>query len=242
MGFNCFTIPVRFPTTDKLKNYLLTDNNKGTEVNILAPYLLARYATKKMKSGDITDKRFGEEELIKIESKGRASFALQYMLDTSLSDAERYPLRQFNLITMAINPMKAPLTVQWGRDNDKGNYIKDIPNLGFSGDHFLRPLFIDKEWETLESKVLFVDHSGRGADETAWAIVGVLNGINIVYIGGTHEIRRCYDTDSYRRKYDVQTIEVEPNFGQMWLCIQPVLSKVYLATICESEWAKGQKN
>ena len=69
-----------------------------------------------MKSGDITDKRFGEEELIKIESKGRASFALQYMLDTSLSDAERYPLRQFNLITMAINPMKAPLTVQWGRE------------------------------------------------------------------------------------------------------------------------------
>ena len=35
MGFNCFTIPVRFPTTDKLKNYLLTDNNKGTEVNML---------------------------------------------------------------------------------------------------------------------------------------------------------------------------------------------------------------
>ena len=248
MGFNCFTIPVRFPTTDKLKNYLLTDNNKGTEVNILAPYLLARYATKKMKSGDITDKRFGEEELIKIESKGRASFALQYMLDTSLSDAERYPLRQFNLITMAINPMKAPLTVQWGRDNDKGNYIKDIPNLGFSGDHFLRPLFIDKEWETLESKVLFVDPSGRGADETAWAIVGVLNGIMYcLHIGGTHgdpsDAMTQIAIDA--KKYDVQTIEVEPNFGQgMWLAaFQPVLSKVWPGgcTVCESEWAKGQK-
>ena len=43
----------------------------------------------------------------------------------------------------------------------------------------------------------------------------------------------------------MQTIEVEPNFGQgMWLAaFQPVLSKVWPGgcTVCESEWAKGQK-
>lgn len=248
MGFNCFTIPVRYPTEAKLKNYLLTDNNTGQEVDILAPYLKDMYLKGKINSGDITDKRFGEDELTKIEAKGRASFALQYMLDTSLSDAERYPLRQYNLITMAINPMKAPMTVQWGRDNDKNNYIKDIPNLGFSGDHFLRPLFIDKEWEPLESKVLFVDPSGRGADETAWAIVGALNGIMyLLHVGGTQgdPSQAMTQIAIDAKKYDVQTIEVEPNFGQgMWLAaFQPVLAKIWPGgcTVVESEWAKGQK-
>ena len=133
------------------------------------------------------------------------------------------------------------------RDNDKGNYIKDIPNLGFSGDHFLRPLFIDKEWETLESKVLFVDPSGRGADETAWAIVGVLNGIMyVLHIGGTHgdpsDAMTQIAIDA--KKYDVQTIEVEPNFGQDVACCIPtciIKSVAGGCTVCESEWAKGQK-
>jgi hypothetical protein len=149
---------------------------------------------------------------------------------------------------MSCNPIKAPLTVQWGRHNDKHNYIKDIPNLGFSGDHFLRPLFVDSEWENYESKVLFVDPSGRGADETAWAILGVLNGMMyLLHVGGFAAdpaeamLRIAMDA----KKYDVQTVEVEPNFGQgMWItAFQPILSNVWPGgcTVVESEWAKGQK-
>jgi hypothetical protein len=185
---------------------------------------------------------------MKIEAKGKASFALQYMLDTSLSDAERYPLRQSDLVVMALNPMKAPIQVQWGRHNDKHNLIKDIPNLGFSGDHFLRPLFIDTEWEPYESKLLFVDPSGRGADETSWVIVGILTGtMYVLHADGLSadpaEAMMKIAMDA--RKYDVHTVEVEPNFGQgMWItAFQPILSKVWPGgcTVKESEWAKGQK-
>lgn len=248
MGFNCFTIPVRYPDKDKLKNYLLTNNQNGAEVNILARYLRSQFEDGKISHGQTTDSRFGSEELIGIEAKGKASFALQYMLDTSLSDAERYPLRQSDLVVMACNPVKAPLTVQWGRHNDKHNLIKDIANMGFSGDHFLRPLFMDNEWEKYEAKVLFVDPSGRGADETAWAVVGVLNGLMyVLHVAGfaadPAEAMTRIALDA--RKYDVQTVEVEPNYGQgMWVtAFQPILSKIWPGgcTVKESEWARGQK-
>ena len=248
MGFRCFTIPVRFPTADKLKNYLLTDNQTGREVNILAHYLRVQFDNNEIKHSGPTDSRFAEDELMHIEAKGKASFALQYMLDTSLSDAERYPLRQSDLIVMSCNPLKAPLTVQWGRHNDKHNLVKDIPNVGFSGDHMLRPLFVDSEWEPYESKVLFVDPSGRGKDETAWAIVGVLNGLMYVlqccgFASDPAEAMARIAVDA--KKYDVSTIEVEPNYGQgMWtVAFQPILSNIWQGgcTVKESEWAKGQK-
>jgi hypothetical protein len=248
MGFRCFTIPVRYPSVDKQKNYLMQSNQTGNTVDILAPYLRRLFEMGELAYNQSTDSRFGEEELIQIESKGRASFALQYMLDTSLSDAERYPLRQSDLIVMSCNPVKAPLTVQWGRHNDKHNYAKEIPNVGFSGDHFLRPLFMDTEWEPYESKVLFVDPSGRGKDETAWAVVGVLNGIMYVlqctgFASDPAEAMTRIAMDA--KKYNVSTVEVEPNFGQgMWVtAFQPILSKIWAGgcTVQESEWAKGQK-
>lgn len=248
MGFRCFTIPVKYPEGDKLKNYVLPDNHKGTEVNILAYYLQKQFETGVLGHGDPTDSRFSVDELIGIEAKGRASFALQYMLDTSLSDAERYPLRQHDFIVMATNTVKGPLTVQWGRHNDKKNYVTDIPNIGFSGDHFLRPLFIDVDWTEYESKVLFVDPSGRGKDETAWAVVAALNGIMyVLHVDGCKEDpatameRIAMDA----KRFKVHTVEVEPNFGQgMWVtAFNPILSKIWPGgcTVQESEWAKGQK-
>ena len=248
MGFRCFCIPVRYPTDDKLKNYILTDNHSGNNVNILAYYLRKMHEDGQLPSGNTTDKRFSHDELLGIEAKGRSAFALQYMLDTSLSDAERYPLRQSDLITMSLSPIKAPMTVQWGRHSDKLNYVKDIPNLGFSGDHFLRPLFLDKDWENYETKILFVDPSGRGKDETAWAIVGSLNGMMyVIDVGGCRgdpaEAMQMIAVDA--RKYNVNLVEVEPNFGQgMWVtAFNPILSKIWPGgcTVQESEWAKGQK-
>lgn len=248
MGFRCFCIPVRYPQPDKEKNYILTDNHSGKAINILAYYLRDLHDNGKLPAGETTDARFGNDELLSIEAKGRSAFALQYMLDTSLSDAERYPLRQSDLILMSLSPIKAPLTVQWGRHSDKLNYVKDIPNIGFSGDHFLRPLFLDKDWEKYESKVLFVDPSGRGKDETAWAVVGVLNGIMYVLdVRGSRsdpaEAMQLIAMDA--KKYDVNIVEVEPNFGQgMWVtAFNPILSKIWPGgcTVQESEWAKGQK-
>ena len=248
MQFRTFTIPVRYPARDKLKNYILRDEETGEDVNILAPYLTRKNDKGLLPYGGVTDTRFGHDEMVKIESKGRATYALQYMLDTSLSDAERYPLRQFDLVVFSTNPVKAPLQVQWGRDSDKKNQIRDISNLGFSGDHFLRPLFTDTEWEPYDGTVLFVDPAGRGKDETAWAIVATLNGIMyVLHVGGFKgdpaEAMQQIAIDA--KRFSVNVVEVEPNYGQgLWVTsFGPILQKVWPGgcTVQESEWAKGHK-
>lgn len=246
MGFRCFTIPVRFPQRDKLKNY--TMRTQTGAVDILAPYLRAMFDRGELGYGTPTDTRFDDEELIDVEAKGLSAFALQYMLDTSLSDAERYPLRLSDLIVMATNIERAPRTLAWGLDSDRKNVVKDIPNLGFSGDHLLRPLFIDSEWVPYEQMICFVDPAGRGRDETAWVILGQLNGmIHVLDVQGISgdpaEAMSRIALDC--KKYAVREVQVEPNFGGgMWgIAFQPVLNRVYpgQCMVKESPWASSQK-
>jgi len=248
-GFRCFAIPIRYPTHDKVENYELKVEDTDERVNILAFYLRELHDQGDMDYGQITDPaRFSLDELSKLEAGGRAWYSLQYMLDTALSDAEKYPLKQHDLMIFSINPTKAPLTLQWGRHSDAKNVVKDIPNVGFSGDFMLRPLMVDDTWEHYEGSVLFVDPAGRGKDETAWAVVKNLNGILYCLHSGGHagdpaEAMTQIAVDA--KRFNVNVVEVEPNYGQgMWVAaFGPVLAKVWPGgcTVKESAWAKGQK-
>lgn len=247
MQFRCMTIPVRFPDEEKMGNYtMLTEGRQ--EVDILAPYLKGQFERGEITHGQTTDTRFTHDEMLAIEAKGRSAFALQYQLDTSLSDAERYPLKLHDLIVFSTNAKKAPRTLQWGRHTDRLNIVKDIPNLGFSGDHFLRPLFTDTEWVDYDQIIIFVDPAGRGKDETAWWVLGQVNGI----IYGIHMGYEVADPTTAMwaiandvKTYGAREVIVEPNFGQgMWVAaFEPILSKVHNGncSVIESEWAKGQK-
>src|SRR5690606_40767542 len=54
--------------------------------------------------------RFNAEDLAERRaSYGRAGYALQFMLDTSPSDAEKHPLKLKNLMVMDIDPEVAPI-------------------------------------------------------------------------------------------------------------------------------------
>ncbi|SFZ81638.1 hypothetical protein SAMN02983003_0608 [Devosia enhydra] len=247
MGFRCWCLPVRFPSAEKLKNYRMQTPGRAV-VDILAPYLIAKFDRGLITHGVPTDTRFGHEELISAEAKGASHFALQMMLDTSLSDAERYPLKTHDLIIFATNVAKAPRTVQWGLDSNRRNLVNDIPNLGFSGDHLLRPLFVDSEWVDYDQLILFVDPAGRGKDETSWSILGQLNGMiylidNQAEIGDPTTAMQRIALDV--KKYRVREVLVEPNYGQgMWVAaFSPILERVYpgKCAVKESEWAKGQK-
>lgn len=247
MGFRCFCIPVRYPLAEKVKSYTLMTEGR-VPVDIIAPYLVDLFRRGELRHGQTTDTRFGHDEMLKIEAKGRSAYALQYMLDTSLSDAERYPLKLHDLIVFSLNPEKAPRTLQWGPDSDRKNIIKDIANLGFSGDYMLRPLFADSEWVAYDQLMIYVDPAGRGKDETAWAVLGQLNGMIFLLdlqgeIGDPDTAMRRIALDV--KKWKVREVVVEPNFGQgMWVAaFQPILDKVYSGkcAVKESEWAKGQK-
>ena len=163
-----------------------------------------------------TDDRFTEDDLVEREaSMGRSNFMLQFMLDTSLSDAEKFPLKMSDLIVTAVNPTEGPENVIWC--SDPRNVLKELPTVGLPGDYFHSPMQLQGEWSPYTETIASVDPSGRGADETAVAYLSQRNGL--IYL---HEMRAYRDgysdntlLDILRgcKKYGATTLVVESNFG-----------------------------
>ncbi len=163
-----------------------------------------------------TDDRFDDEDLIEREaSMGRSNFMLQFMLDTSLSDADKFPLKCADLIVTSVNPKSAPESAVWC--SDPQNVIKDLPTVGLPGDYFYSPMQLQGEWSSYTETICSVDPSGRGSDETTAAYLSQRNGI--LYL---HEMRAYRDGYSDNtlldilkgcKKYEVSKLVVETNFG-----------------------------
>ena len=168
-------------------------------------------------AGDSTDPdRFDDDDLLQRESSmGRSNFMLQFMLDTSLSDAEKFPLKMADLVVTSVNPTEAPDNVIWC--SDPQNIIKDLPTVGLPGDYFYSPMQLQGEWTPYTETICSVDPSGRGKDETAACYISQKNGF--LYL---HEMRAYRDgySDSTLldilkgcKKYNATTLVVETNFG-----------------------------
>ena len=160
--------------------------------------------------------RFSDEDLIEREaSMGRSNFMLQFMLDTSLSDAEKFPLKMADLVVTSVNPKSAPDDIIWC--SDPRNVIKELPTVGLPGDYFYSPMQLQGEWGPYQETICSVDPSGRGTDETAAAYISQRNGY--LYL---HEVRAYRDGYSDHtlldilkgcKKFNVTKLVVETNFG-----------------------------
>ena len=178
---------------------------------------LAKIISRMTNTGHSTDpQRFSDRDLAEREaSYGKSGFALQFMLDTSLSDAEKFPLRTSDLIVMNINPSAAPEKIIWAAEPQ--NKINDLPNLGFDGDAWYSPMKMGEDWRAYDTSVMFVDPSGRGKDECAWAICKS-QGANLYLVSeGGH--RLGYSDMGLEilyqeaKKHNVNYTLLESNFG-----------------------------
>ena len=140
---------------------------------------------------------------------------LQFQLDTSLSDSEKFPLKMADLIVTSVNPKSAPDRIVWC--SDPQNVIKDLPTVGLPGDYFYSPMQLQGEWTDYSETICSVDPSGRGTDETSAAFISQKNGFLFL-----HEMRAYRDgysdntlLDILRgcRKYGVTKLVIETNFG-----------------------------
>lgn len=166
---------------------------------------------------DVTDPdRFSNDDLIDREaSMGRSNFMLQFMLDTSLSDAEKFPLKMSDLVITSVNPTNAPEAIIWC--SDPANVIKDAPTVGLPGDYFYSPMQLQGEWGPYTETICSVDPSGRGTDETTAAFISQRNGF--LYLHDMYASKDGYsdktllDILRLSKKYNVSKLVVETNFG-----------------------------
>ena len=191
--------------------------------------------------------RFTDEDLLERElSYGRSGFSLQFMLDTSLSDGDRYPLKLSDLIVMPLDNDKAPEKIIWGRNPQYE--IKELPNLGLAGDKYYGPSDTVGSYLDYTGSVMAVDPSGRGADETAYAVVKMLSGQLFVTDAGG--VKGGYSSEALQalavvaKRNKVNEIIVESNFGDGMFTelFKPVLYKVHDVTINEVRHSKQKEH
>jgi len=202
----------------------------------LAPYI-ENMSLSGATAGTVTDTRFTNEDLLEREaSVGKTYYRLQYQLDTTLSDADKYPLKQSDLIIMDVPKDKGPIGISYSSAREN---VLDIPNLGFTGDALHSPQYIDKEFTEYQYSIMSIDPSGRGADEMGYAVIKYLHGrIYVVDCGG---MQGGYSEDNLfklahiAKDNNVSVIYIESNFGDGMFdqLLRPVLKKIYPASIEE---------
>ena len=233
-GYTVRIWPALYPTGKKLKDYY---------GNRLAPKVQADLEADKSLSGHPVDPlRFDWNELEARQlSIGRSTFNLQFLLDISLSDEERFPLKLRDLCVFRLNREQGPNKVVWLANGDKA---LDLPSVGLHGDLFFKPAQIGDEFLEYTGVVLSIDPSGRGSDELGYAVVAYLNGNLFLLASGG--LRGGYSEVNLKKltliakEYKVKQILVESNLG---LGMFSELLKRYLGTIypCSIEEVRHTK-
>ncbi|WMX18756.1 terminase large subunit [Yersinia phage vB_YpEc11] len=212
----------------------------------LAPMLRQEYNEGfEILAGQPTDPiRFDNDDLRERELEyGKAGYTLQFMLNPNLSDAEKYPLRLRDCIVAPVDTTKAPLSYQWLPNRQ--NAIDDLPNVGLKGDDIHSFHTASDRTAAYQQKILVIDPSGRGKDETGWAVLYTLNGYIYLMDSGGY---RGYDEPTLlklakkAKQWDVQTVVHESNFGDGMFgkVFQPILLKHHTCGMEEIR-AKGMK-
>ena len=225
-GYEIRVWPAEMPTPEDMPKYRDT----------IAPFIIDMG----LEPGQPTDpQRFDTEDLLERKaSYGKAGFQLQFQLNTALSDEERFPLKMRDLIITDLDPERAPMTWEW-MPHPK-NRLNELPNLAMSGDYMHGPAGFNDVHSEYQGIIMAVDPSGRGADETGYAITAHLNGYTYVlraggFAGGYDEQTVLNPLAILAKQYKVNKIIVESNFGDglFTKVFQEVVHRIYQCGIEE---------
>ena len=240
-GYTAVIYPARYP---------YDDSHRASYGDRLAPIIADKYdKDPKHWAGKPTDPlRFSEEDLQKRElSYRKAGFALQFMLDTTLSDADKYPLRLRDLIVGMFPLDEAPMKLTWLPEPSKRVPVDECPTMGLKGDSYFYYHASSNEVVPYAHKILCVDPSGRGKDETGYSVLYYLNGyIYVMEVGGLlggYSDVVLNKLAKVAKKYKVNEVVIEGNFGDgMYIKLfEPVLKKTYSNCGVTEVKSTGQK-
>lgn len=237
-GFRVRVWPILFPNEAQFAGY------EGS----LSPMLETALREDRGLAGTSTEPgRFDEAD---IEARrldyGERGFALQFMLDPSLSDVDKYPLKQAQLLVHPLDRVQGPTNLIYAPTAE--NELTTIRNVGLKGDRIYKAASPgDVTYEPYGLKLMTVDPSGRGRDETGYAIVGSTTGL--VHVLDVGAVSGVDETDlstlcQLAEDFGVNTIACEPNYGgglfteTMKMALQ---RHGYKCHVRDAEWARGQK-
>lgn len=215
-GFEARSWPARYPSKEEQANIIN-----------LSPML-----KDKMESGQATEGhptcpiRFHDAELNRRRAElnlGRSKWDMQFMLQVKGQLGSAYPLKLRELSAMNLDADRAPDYVVWGtRSSNLSTAIEEIPSVGLDGDCFYAPMKVSDAYSLYSRKVMYIDPSGKGPDETAWAIGGELNGnifvLKVGAYGGSddrfgHGDENIAKIVADAKRYRVHQIVIETNYG-----------------------------
>ena len=183
--------------------------------------------------------RFSDIDLAERKiSYGSAGYAMQFMLDSKLSDVDKFPLKISDLIVTSIDNEVAPERYVWARDPDR-EWDSSVPNVAFAGERYYRPFKTLGDMVPYTGSVLAVDPSGRGKDETGYAVVKMLNGTLYVPaaggLSGGYSEATLTELAEIAKKYKVNYIVSESNFGDGMFTelMRPILTRIYPCSLEE---------
>lgn len=254
-GYTVRIWPGRFPTHEEQERY----------GELLAPSIIARLAVlgDKVRTGyglegnrgAPTDlQRYTEADLCKKElDQGAEGFQLQYMLDTTLSDAMRQRLRLRDLMFFDGQRDAVPERFSWAADK---KYRFEAPKeFSVERAELYHAAFMAEHFVMIENIIMTVDPASDGGDELAFAIGGTIGPyIHLLAVGG---YRGGFADDNLEKlcalvkHYGVKVVLVERNMGagavtklveNYFNGIDPITGKRRI-TGCgvDERWATGQK-
>lgn len=239
--------PSRMPSDDWMKHHGYALSAKYASWRKDNPGLAKGFGVDGAAGAPLDPVRFNDEDLNVRELRyGRTGFALQFMLDTSLSDRDRYPLKLRDLIVADFAGDVVPGKPVWAANPQ--TLDASLPCVGFRGDGFHRPADWVGDSVGFKGTVMAVDPSGRGRDELAYAIVKqVLGYLFVVEVKGLRG--EGYSEDNLTllaeaaKRHGVNDIVIESNFGdgmftQVFL---PVLRKIYPCRVEEVTHSKQKE-
>ena len=244
-GYEMRIWPGRIPTLDEEVRYGAT----------LAPYILDLITQGAARSGYGVDgtrgqasdpQRYDEDLCLEKELEfGPEGYQLQYMLDTTLSDAMRTRIKLSDAIVAVLGTDAAPDTLFYAAAPQ--NRVQSVPdsvkqevlyNLAGSGQLML----------PYQHKMMIVDPAGNGGDEVAFACGGALNSyIHLFGVGGLQgglSEENCNVLIDYCEEFGITDIVMEANMGHgtASMVLLNIIAKRKLTHIGVRDiYAKGQK-
>ena len=217
----------RYPTEIQLKAY-------GSR---LAPFILDNLEFH-MAGEPVDPLRFNDSDLLERELEyGKSGFALQFMLDTTLSDANKFPLKISDLIIAPCHVDKCPTTLAW--TNNPLLKMKDLPNVAMAGQSYYSSDALVTSYESYGEAVMIIDPSGRGKDETGYAVAKM--GSGNIFVPAAGGLQGGYSEETLialcniAKNHKVNKIIIESNFGDGMLTelIKPHLNRIYKCSVEE---------